>query len=167
MMLAGRMAKITSVASETSSRQAIRIRESLMNVDEHEYKIIYKVLVNEEGQYSIWSVDLNNPLGWDDVGKSGSKAECLAQHRECMDRHATAQHSKDDGGAGPMIRHCAVVSRCARETLFLALTLAHRVNILCDHRARRSSDLVPLHCSLTVSKAPANTLEYDTTVLLR
>ncbi len=37
----------------------------------------YKVVVNHELQYSIWLVDRENALGWDDDGKSGTKAECL------------------------------------------------------------------------------------------
>jgi uncharacterized protein YbdZ (MbtH family) len=39
---------------------------------------IYKVVVNHEERYSIWPADRENPLGWRDVGKSGSKAECLS-----------------------------------------------------------------------------------------
>jgi len=38
----------------------------------------YKVVVNHEEQYSIWPADRENPLGWRDAGKQGSKAECLA-----------------------------------------------------------------------------------------
>jgi MbtH protein len=38
----------------------------------------HKVVVNDEGQYSIWPRDRENPLGWSDAGKSGTKAECLA-----------------------------------------------------------------------------------------
>ncbi len=38
---------------------------------------IYKVVVNHEEQYSIWSDEKENPLGWKDVGKSGLKSECL------------------------------------------------------------------------------------------
>ncbi|MCG6137932.1 MAG: MbtH family NRPS accessory protein [Nostoc sp. LLA-1] len=38
---------------------------------------LYKVVVNHEGQYSIWMTYSKNPAGWQDVGKSGSKAECL------------------------------------------------------------------------------------------
>ncbi len=37
----------------------------------------YKVVVNHEEQYSIWFVNRENPRGWRDVGKSGTKAECL------------------------------------------------------------------------------------------
>jgi MbtH protein len=46
--------------------------------DEREDTTIYKVVVNHEDQYSIWPVDRANPLGWNDAGKSGTKAECLA-----------------------------------------------------------------------------------------
>jgi MbtH protein len=37
----------------------------------------FKVVVNHEEQYSIWSSDRQIPLGWTDAGKSGSKQECL------------------------------------------------------------------------------------------
>ena len=49
-----------------------------MNQNEPEETTIYKVVVNHEEQYSIWPADRENPLGWQDAGKSGSKAECLA-----------------------------------------------------------------------------------------
>jgi MbtH protein len=37
-----------------------------------------KVVVNAEGQYSLWFADRENPPGWSDAGKSGTKEECLA-----------------------------------------------------------------------------------------
>ena len=42
----------------------------------------YKVVVNEEGQYSIWAAERANPHGWCDASKSGSKSECLAYIKE-------------------------------------------------------------------------------------
>ncbi len=39
---------------------------------------MFKVVVNDEEQYSIWPVDRETPAGWRDAGKSGTKAECLA-----------------------------------------------------------------------------------------
>jgi MbtH protein len=42
----------------------------------------YKVVVNHEEQYSIWPADRENPLGWDDAGKTGSKDECTEYIRE-------------------------------------------------------------------------------------
>jgi MbtH protein len=51
--------------------------KKVMN-DEKEDNNIYKVVMNHEEQYSIWPADRENPLGWNDAGKSGPKAECLA-----------------------------------------------------------------------------------------
>jgi MbtH protein len=42
----------------------------------------YKVVVNAEQQYSIWLLDRENPPGWSDADRSGSKAECLAYIKE-------------------------------------------------------------------------------------
>ena len=44
---------------------------------EQEDPTVYKVVLNHEEQYSIWPADRENPLGWKDAGKSGSKTECL------------------------------------------------------------------------------------------
>jgi MbtH protein len=43
---------------------------------------IYKVVQNHEEQYSIWPVVLKNPLGWNDVGPTGTKETCLAYIKE-------------------------------------------------------------------------------------
>jgi len=50
--------------------------------DEPEDRTVYKVVVNHEGQYSIWPADRENPLGWKEAGKSGSKQECLSHIKE-------------------------------------------------------------------------------------
>ncbi len=50
--------------------------------DEREDTTIYKVVVNHEEQYSIWPADRENALGWNDAGKQGTKAECLAYIEE-------------------------------------------------------------------------------------
>jgi MbtH protein len=42
----------------------------------------YKVVINDEEQYSIWPIDRTFPPGWKEVGKSGSKAECLDYIKE-------------------------------------------------------------------------------------
>jgi MbtH protein len=49
-----------------------------MNVNDQEDTTVYKVVVNHEQQYSIYPADRTNPLGWNDAGKIGPKAECLA-----------------------------------------------------------------------------------------
>lgn len=43
-----------------------------------EDRIIYEVVRNAEEQYSIWPADREPPTGWELVGKSGTKVECLA-----------------------------------------------------------------------------------------
>jgi MbtH protein len=47
-----------------------------------EERVTLKVVVNHEEQYSLWEADRENPLGWQDAGKSGSKDECLAYIKE-------------------------------------------------------------------------------------
>ena len=50
--------------------------------DDAEDKTIYKVVVNHEEQYSIWPAERENPAGWRDAGKSGTKPECLEYVKE-------------------------------------------------------------------------------------
>jgi MbtH protein len=38
---------------------------------------VYNVVVNDEGQYSIWPAHKEIPLGWATDGTAGSKDECL------------------------------------------------------------------------------------------
>jgi len=38
---------------------------------------IYTVVRNDEDQYSIWPADREIALGWHDVGKTGTKQECI------------------------------------------------------------------------------------------
>jgi uncharacterized protein YbdZ (MbtH family) len=52
------------------------------NDSDREDTTIYKAVVNHEEQYSIWPADRENPLGWSDAGKTGTKAECLAYIKE-------------------------------------------------------------------------------------
>ena len=49
---------------------------------EEDDKRIYKVVVNHEEQYSIWLADRENPAGWREAGKTGTKDECLAYIKE-------------------------------------------------------------------------------------
>ncbi|NTX01873.1 MbtH family protein [Myxococcus sp. CA051A] len=37
-----------------------------------------KVVVNHEGQYSIWPVERPNPPGWRDEGFHGARSDCVA-----------------------------------------------------------------------------------------
>lgn len=53
-----------------------------MSFSEQEDNTQYRVVVNHEEQYSIWPAERENPLGWRDAGKSGSKEECLTYINE-------------------------------------------------------------------------------------
>lgn len=43
--------------------------------DGHEAQ--FKVVVNDEEQYSVWPAARPNPAGWSDEGTSGSKQDCV------------------------------------------------------------------------------------------
>ena len=38
---------------------------------------LYVVVINDEGQYSIWPHWKSIPVGWSPVGESGLRDECL------------------------------------------------------------------------------------------
>jgi MbtH protein len=38
----------------------------------------FRVVVNDEEQYSIWPAERDNAAGWRDAGKQGTQEECLA-----------------------------------------------------------------------------------------
>ena len=60
---------------------------------------IYQVIVNHEEQYSIWPVNRELPLGWNSVGKTGSKDECLTYIRKVWTdmRPLSLQQAMDEG----------------------------------------------------------------------
>ncbi|MEV6395079.1 MbtH family NRPS accessory protein [Streptomyces sp. NPDC051907] len=43
---------------------------------------LYRVVVNHEGQYSLWPLGRENAPGWLDAGPAGSRAECLRHIEE-------------------------------------------------------------------------------------
>ncbi|HWB42865.1 MAG TPA: MbtH family protein [Gemmatimonadales bacterium] len=50
--------------------------------EQDEDSTLYKVVRNQEEQYSIWPADRENAPGWSDAGPSGTRAECLAYIEE-------------------------------------------------------------------------------------
>jgi len=48
------------------------------SVDQDHDEAIYKVVINDEEQYSIWPADRANALGWQEVGPRGLRSDCLA-----------------------------------------------------------------------------------------
>jgi MbtH protein len=53
-----------------------------MNREDQDDLRIYKVVLNHEEQYSIWFDGRDNPLGWRDAGRKGTKQECLQYIKE-------------------------------------------------------------------------------------
>ncbi|MFG2712798.1 MbtH family protein [Streptomyces goshikiensis] len=49
---------------------------------EDEVRDLYRVVGNDEEQYSIWPVDRPLPAGWHARDKSGTKDECLSHIAE-------------------------------------------------------------------------------------
>ena len=83
MLLWAGMSRGPCRVTATPSGEVVRCAsEARMDQHEQEDTTIYKVVVNHEEQYSIWPADRENPLGWRDSGKSGSKTECLAYVEE-------------------------------------------------------------------------------------
>jgi len=63
--------------------------------------IQYRVVVNDEDQYSIWWLDRELPLGWREEGTAGTRQECL-DHIELVwtdmrPRSVRATMSQDGG----------------------------------------------------------------------
>ena len=52
------------------------VRES-MSESSPSPKANFQVVVNDEGQYSIWPVEIAIPPGWRDAGVTGAKEDCL------------------------------------------------------------------------------------------
>jgi MbtH protein len=53
-----------------------------LKMNEQQDSTIYKVVLNHEEQYSIWPAHRENPLGWRDAAKTGTKEECLEYIKE-------------------------------------------------------------------------------------
>jgi MbtH protein len=52
-----------------------------MNTDDND-TAAYKVVLNEQQQYSIWPAGRENASGWRDAGMEGTRQECLAYIKE-------------------------------------------------------------------------------------
>lgn len=46
--------------------------------EDTEDQTVYRVVINDEEQYSIWPTDRDVPAGWRQEGKEGLRADCLA-----------------------------------------------------------------------------------------
>ena len=42
-------------------------------------EVLYRVVINQEGQYSIWPAGRDLPPGWTAAGEPDTRANCLAR----------------------------------------------------------------------------------------
>ena len=54
-----------------------------MNSDDTEDNTNYRVVVNHEGQYSIWPAERDNPHGWRDAGRAGQRRSAWITSTKC------------------------------------------------------------------------------------
>ncbi|GLZ31994.1 hypothetical protein Lesp02_41820 [Lentzea sp. NBRC 105346] len=69
----------------------------------------YRVVVNDEEQYSIWPDHKENPPGWHDAGKTASKQECLAYIEEVWTDMRPRSVREAGSDATPLVRLIAEV----------------------------------------------------------
>jgi MbtH protein len=69
----------------------------------------YRVVVNDEEQYSIWPDHKNNPPGWHDAGKTASREECLAYIEEVWTDMRPRSVREAASDATPLVRLIAEV----------------------------------------------------------
>ena len=58
---------------------------------------IWKVVVNDEEQYSIWFADREPPPGWSEVWQGGAEGGVPGVHRGGLDGHASEEPQEADG----------------------------------------------------------------------
>jgi MbtH protein len=83
---------------------AARERGEPMSDEGRDDLTVYKVVVNDEEQYSIWPADRENALGWRDAGFQGRKQDCLAHIKEIwtdMRPKSLRDRMADPSGGGP------------------------------------------------------------------
>ena len=66
---------------------------------------MYIVVVNDEQQYSVWPAGRELPPGWRDVGRGGTKDECLAYIEKVWTSTVplSLQRSAGRGGMSPEV----------------------------------------------------------------
>jgi len=59
---------------------------------------VYRVVRNDEEQYSIWDAGTAAPAGWHDAGFTGTKTDCLAHiERVWTDMRPRSVRTADHG----------------------------------------------------------------------
>jgi MbtH protein len=75
-------------------------RGSALVDEENDPDHLFDVVVNDEGQYSIWEAERAVPDGWQQVGVRGPKAACLA-HIETVWTDMRPRSLREQQAGGP------------------------------------------------------------------
>ncbi|TWP53813.1 MbtH family NRPS accessory protein [Lentzea tibetensis] len=59
--------------------------------------LYFRVVVNEEGRYSIWPTDVAVPAGWRPTGFSGTRQACLNQVAELWRDMRPVEDERSEG----------------------------------------------------------------------
>jgi MbtH protein len=83
-------------------RARFDVQGGAMSWNDENDTTLYKAVVNHEEQYSIWPLDRENPAGWRDAGRSGTKADCLEFIKEVWTdmRPLSLRKAMDEAAAG-------------------------------------------------------------------
>ena len=82
MLLALQAIAAGVVVAAREQRKESPVMSSFDPESELEDTTMYKVVVNQEEQYSIWPADREAPMGWRDTGFHGLKDACLQHIQE-------------------------------------------------------------------------------------
>jgi uncharacterized protein YbdZ (MbtH family) len=69
-------------AATPTQNSKLPAMDSAAATNRPEVETPYNVVMNHEEQYSVWPVDREIPLGWQTVGRSGTKEDCLKHIEE-------------------------------------------------------------------------------------
>lgn len=68
-----------------------------MRYSPDEDKRVFAVVMNPQGQYSIWPLNIKLPLGWSNVGKTGPRDACLDHIGKAMSAVGSAETDSEHG----------------------------------------------------------------------
>jgi MbtH protein len=83
-------------------RQTVILKEDDVTNPFEDENGVYHVLINDEGQHSLWPSFIQVPEGWTIVHESGSRAACLEfinQHWTDMRPNSLVEHMKELPGS--------------------------------------------------------------------
>jgi MbtH protein len=74
------LADMAPYGSKSESKgKPLNISQSIIPDPQDDERIVYRIVVNQEEQFSVWPTNLSVPAGWREEGTVGAKGECLTR----------------------------------------------------------------------------------------